>query len=286
MSVGEQFKNLDSGMDEIYTTFGEDRDVLVKMNQHLAEIFDEENRGNNSKIEKTEGYQKTLSKYREEIKGNIYANIQDRMQDINKAFDSSFKELVSSYNNTKDVDKYSVIYTDGDYKNDTLGVTDYDYTARGLLYMKEYEGIDFGGKAGYSFGFADTKFKFDKDDGNNSKEEVYSLRAGVHGKKQIDDDISLLSKITLGYNRHRTDRRINLDTSYKAKGRFNTYTVEFDNKLNKSLYRDFSKDINLYGLVNFEYGRISNFKERGILPLKVRHNHYFSSKAGVGLYAG
>ena len=77
------------------------------------------------------------------------------MQDINQAFDNSFYELESSYNLTKDSSKYSVIYTDGNYKDSTLGIDDYDYKVMGLLYMKEKEGTEYGSKYGYTVGLLD-----------------------------------------------------------------------------------------------------------------------------------
>ncbi len=87
------------------------------------------------------------------IQRRYLCNYSGRMQDINQAFTNSFYELESSYNLTKDSSKYSVIYTDGKYKDSTLGIDEYDYKIMGLLYMKEKEGTEYGTKYGYTLGF-------------------------------------------------------------------------------------------------------------------------------------
>ncbi len=89
------------------------------------------------------------------------------MQDINRAFDNSFYELESSYNLTKDSSKYSVIYTDGNYKDGTLGIDDYDYKVNGTsIYERKRRNRD-GSKYGIYIRIAGSKFDFD--DGGQKK---------------------------------------------------------------------------------------------------------------------
>ncbi|PWM25072.1 MAG: autotransporter-associated N-terminal domain-containing protein, partial [Limosilactobacillus fermentum] len=189
--IGEQFDALHKGLDNILKNSGgngRDADILKGLNEYLEGL-------------PADQFERETSLKLAETRGDIYATIQGRMQDINQAFDNSFYELESSYNLTKDSSKYSVIYTDGKYRDSTLGIDEYDYKVMGLLYMKEKEGTEYGSKYGYTIGFAGSKFDFD--DGG-SKEDVYSLRVGAHRVKNLSEEhkVSWLSRIELGYNRH------------------------------------------------------------------------------------
>ena len=134
--IGEQFAALYKGLDNILEDSngeGRDAEILKGLNKYLNDFSGEE-------------FERETSRTLAETRGDIYATIQGRMQDINRAFDNSFYELESSYNLTKDSSKYSVIYTDGNYKDSTLGIDEYDYKVMGLLYMKEKEGTEYGSK--------------------------------------------------------------------------------------------------------------------------------------------
>ena len=130
LTLGEQFDALYKGLDNLIDdTNGQGRDaqILKELNKYLGNFHGDE-------------FEREASKKLAETRGDIYATIQGRMQDINQAFANSFYELESSYNLTKDSSKYSVIYTDGNYKDSTLGIDDYDYKVMGLLYMKAKRG--------------------------------------------------------------------------------------------------------------------------------------------------
>ncbi|RGY57786.1 autotransporter-associated N-terminal domain-containing protein, partial [Fusobacterium ulcerans] len=220
--IGEQFDALYKGLDNILKNSGgsgRDAEILKGLNEYLEGL-------------PADQFERETSLKLAETRGDIYATIQGRMQDINRAFDNSFYELESSYNMTKDSSKYSVIYTDGNYKDSTLGIDDYDYKVMGLLYMKEKEGTEYGSKYGYTIGFAGSKFDFD--DGG-SKEDVYSLRVGAHRVKNLSEEhkVSWLSRIELGYNRHIAKRKLNLQETFENKGEYNTYSVALDNRLTK-----------------------------------------------------
>ena len=278
ITIGKQFDAMDKGLDNILKNSGgkgRDANILKGLNEYFEGLPSDQ-------------FERETSLKLAETRGDIYATIQGRMQDINRAFDNSFYELESSYNLTKDSSKYSIIYTDGNYKDSTLGIDDYDYKVMGLLYMKEKEGTEYGNKYGYTLGFAGSKFDFD--DGG-SKEDVYSLRAGVHRVKNLSDEykVSWLSRIELGYNRHIAKRKLNLHKTYENKGEYNTYSVAFDNRLTKVIYTDLSRQLDVYADLDLEYGKVDNFKEsagsKGGLEVQIKDNDYLSAQLGAGVKA-
>ncbi|WP_462433271.1 autotransporter-associated N-terminal domain-containing protein [Fusobacterium sp. THCT1E1] len=278
ITVGEQFDALDKGLDNILKNsggVGKDADILKGLNKYLEGLPSDQ-------------FEREASTKLAETRGDIYATIQGRMQDINRAFDNSFYELESSYNLTKDSSKYSVIYTDGNYKDSTLGIDDYDYKVMGLLYMKEKEGTEYGSKYGYTLGFTGSKFDFD--DGG-SKEDVYSLRVGTHRVKNLSEEhkVSWLSRIELGYNRHIAKRKLNLQETYENKGEYNTYSVALNNRLTKVIYTDLSRQLDVYADLDLEYGKVDDFKEsagsKGGLEVQIKDNDYLSAQVGAGVKA-
>ena len=278
LTIGDQFNALDKGLDNILKNSGgngKDAEILKGLNKYLEGLS-------------SDRFEREASQKLAEFRGDIYATIQGRMQDINRAFDNSFYELESSYNLTKDSSKYSVIYTDGNYKDSTLGIDDYDYKVMGVLYMKEKEGTEYGSKYGYTLGFTGSKFDFN--DGG-SKEDVYSLRAGAHRVKNLSEEykVSWLSRIELGYNRHIAKRKLNLQETYENKGGYNTYSVALDNRLTKVIYTDLSRQLDVYADLDLEYGKIDDFKEsagsKGGLEVQIKDNDYLSAQAGAGVKA-
>ncbi|WP_339099796.1 autotransporter-associated N-terminal domain-containing protein [Fusobacterium ulcerans] len=277
LTIGEQFDALDKGLDNILANsggIGKDAEILKGLNAYLEGLSADQFEGETSR---------KLA----ETRGDIYSTIQGRMQDINRAFDNSFYELESSYNLTKDSSKYSVIYTDGDYKDPTLGIEDYDYKIMGLLYMKEKEGTEYGSKYGYTLGFTGSKFEFE----NDSKEDVYSLRAGVHRVKNLSEEhkVSWLSRIELGYNRHIAERKLNLHETFENKGEYNTYSVALDNRITKVIYTDLSRELDIYADLDLEYGKVDGFTEsagsNGGLEVQIKDNDYLSAQLGAGVKA-
>ncbi|MCB8564692.1 autotransporter-associated N-terminal domain-containing protein [Fusobacterium ulcerans] len=278
LTIGDQFDALDKGLDNILKNSGgngKDAEILKGLNEYLEGL-------------PADQFERETSLKLAETRGDIYATIQGRMQDINRAFDNSFYELESSYNLTKDSSKYSVIYTDGNYKDSTLGIDDYDYKVMGVLYMKEKEGTKYGSKYGYTLGFTGSKFDFD--DGG-SKEDVYSLRVGAHRVKNLSEEhkVSWLSRIELGYNRHIAKRKLNLQETFENKGEYNTYSVALDNRLTKVIYTDLSRQLDVYADLDLEYGKVDDFKEsagsKGGLEVQIKDNDYLSAQAGAGVKA-
>lgn len=268
--IDKEYKNQVTFYDELDEILREggsnESEILKKINEHLDGF------GNN-----TEFYNE-YRKITREMKGNVYSHVQSRMQDINRAFDNSFDEMESSYNLSKDTDKFSVIYTDGDFRSSKSDMIDYDYNIAGLLYMKEYEGTEFGNKHGYTLGFTGSKFKF-KDRGS-SEEKVYSLRVGTHNVKDFNNGLNLLTRVEAGYNYHDTERKV--AGFYENDAQFNSYHISLENRFRQSLYKDLENDFGVYLGLDLEYGKFEDIKESGELALKVKHNDYFNNIIGAG----
>lgn len=214
------------------------------------------------------------------MQGDIYGNVQSRMQDIGRAFDNSFNEMVLSYNPTHENDKFSLIYGNGDYKNSNSDMVDYEYSITGLQYMKQYQTSEGKNRYGWQAGFTVADFDFDD---SGSEEKVYSLRGGVHNVHTFENEAVLLSKAELGYNRHDVDRRVDFGAnSYEDNAEFNSYDISIDNKLRKSVYKGEKTELGLYTGLNLEYGRFDDIKEKGAVGVKVKGNDYLSSKLFIG----
>ncbi|WP_291255191.1 OmpA family protein [Fusobacterium sp.] len=222
-------------------------------------------------------YARTMS----EVRGSIYSNVQSRMFDINRSFDNSFDEMEQSYNLSKDTDKYSVIYTGGDYKSGKVEIPDYKYNIMGLQYMKEFEDVNYDNKYGYTFGFTGSKFKF-RDNGR-SKENIYSLKGGVHNVKSFNKDLDLLTKLDVGLNYHDMTRKLAFGpVSYKNDSDYYSYYVGLDNKFRKTIFKNYQNEFGAYAGAELEYGRFTNIKENGTLALKVKSNDYYIAKGMAG----
>jgi len=284
--AGSQFDNLYNGIDSLLGQdqdgLGNDSTLLKGLNRYLDDIYN--NYGQSS-------FESETSRTLAEMRGDVYATTQQRMNNIQGAFDNAFNELVESHNFTRDTGKYSVIYQQGDYKDGTLGIDDYDYKVTGLLYMKDYEGRKYGNKWGYSLGFAVSRFDFDDAPtfGDDSKEDVYSLRAGIHNVHTFDEDDTwnLRTRLEVGYNRHKTERTLELDRTYKNEGKFDSYNVTLDNRLSKTVFRNLRTELKLYGDLNLEYGNIAGFTEKSkgdsALELKLAQRDYYSMEGALGV---
>ncbi|MDR3258067.1 MAG: hypothetical protein LBT51_00445, partial [Fusobacteriaceae bacterium] len=286
--TGTQFDRLYDGIDSLLALdqagIGNDSQLLKSLNAYLDNIY---------RTEGTEAFDIEADRTLSEMRGDIYATIQNRMQNVQHVFDNSFEELLDSYNFTRDTGKFSVLYQQGSFRDDTIGIDDYDFRIQGLYYMKENEGMNYGNKWGYSFGFAVTRFDFDDAPNyfDKSKEDMYSVRVGAHRVTSFgeDDRLRLISRVELGYNRHESERTLELDKVYKNNGHYDSYMVTFDNKLEKTVFRNLSTDIKLYGAVNLEYGYIKKFSETAKgdsgLELDVKGEDYYSIVGEVGVKA-
>ena len=266
---GNEFDSLGDGLDSVLGENSNQKDIeaLKNLNSYLDSLSDVT-------------FEKESERAIKEIRGDIYSNIQDRINDIENAFNLSFDEMNSSYNKTKDTDKYSVIYSGGHFKDGDIN-SNYDYDVKGLMYMRDIDGKVYGEKHGYSLGFAVSHFDFED---SSSKEKVYSLRSGLHNVKPfMNNKVSLLTTFDVTYNRHKSEREMLLDKNYKNVGRINSYTVDFENKLSRVIYRDLESEFSIYTALDLEYEKINAFNESGTLTLRVHDNDFFSTKGKVGL---
>lgn len=268
VTVGDYFDRRDNALDDILAKGGADAEVLKELNYYLNSIKD------------LNYFQEESDRAFGELGGNIYANVQSRMQDINRSFDNSFEEMINSRNLSPVTDKYSMIYTNGEYENSNSALIGYDYNIVGINYMREFEDSSIKRKYGLDFGFAVSKFKFDD---SGSKEDVYSLRTGAHHVKWFENGVSLTSKAEVGYNRHDTERRVNLGfAAYDADAEFNSYHAALDNKARLALINSDENKVGIYTGLNLEYGRFDKIKEHDVADLKVKSGDYMSSKVFVG----
>ncbi|MDR1834864.1 MAG: hypothetical protein LBQ96_03590 [Fusobacteriaceae bacterium] len=283
ITIGKRFDTLYVQWDEILAKdpYSPDSLALKSLNYYLAGLYD------------TQTYTAESARMLSETRGDIYATIQKRMENMQDAFDASFEELIDSRNYTRNTDKYSVMYRQGNFRDKTVGIDDYDYDIAGLYYMKDYDGRKFGDKYGWSAAFAVGNFRFDDAPALhvNSKERIYSARLGLHLVKGYleNDKWQWTSRLEAGYNRHEATRRLELETLRTNRASYDTWSVSFDNKLERTILRTVSTKIGVYGALNLEYGNVSQFKERlgkeGALRLEIKGNDYFSIRPEIGATA-
>ena len=281
LSVGSQFDELEKGLDnlrDIANGNKNDSDILVNLDKYLNGLRGDE-------------FAEETGKAIAETRGDIYGTIQGRMQDVNRAFDNSFDELLNSYNPSRQSDKFSVLYTEGDFKDPTVGISDYDYDVKGLLYMHEKEGLKYGTKYGYTLGFTGSTFKFDDDTAGSSgsEEDIYSLRVGAHREQKLGTSkFTWLTRGELAYNYHDTERNMQIGPEkYDNEAGYSSYGASFKNELSYKAYSTLSTDLKVYGGANLEYGAMEGFTEKtgskGGLELEVKGNDYFIGELEAGL---
>lgn len=218
-----------------------------------------------------------------ELRGNVYANIQTRMLDINDVFTTSYENLKYNRLYARETLKIGAIMTGGETKSKRAGVEDYDSKSLGAIVLKEYDHMKYGRVSNWSIGFTQTKFDFDP----GSKETVYSLNAGVGFEDYIKDSKNLkyYTRGEVSVNHHETERKIHLSSgTYENTGKFWSGTVEWKNKLRYDIPLD-SERINLgvFGTFNLGYGKFEDFKESGDgIELDVQSRDMYIVRPGVG----
>lgn len=269
---GERYKNLASGLEDIRSKIGKD------LSSPIFKSLDN--------ISSHRDFARAVAN----IRGDIYSNIQERMKTVENSFDKTYNELLSSYNKTRNADKFSVIYTGGEHKDGTLGVSGYKYKSTGVLYLNDREAFTYGGKYGWSAGIVGSNFEFNGDTNKGSKERVVSGKLGLHYQTPLnkDDDNARLKWLTRGevtVNNHRTKRysQVGADT-YQNKVSF--YSTELSWK--NTIYYDYDINTNWtvkpYTGIDISYSHIFNIKEKNEgLPLEVKGKDYFVITPNVGV---
>ena len=224
------------------------------------------------------------------IRGDVYSNIQERMKTVESAFDRSYDELLSSYNKTRNVNKFSVIYTGGEHKDNTLGVSGYKHKTVGILYLNDREGFTYGGKYGWSAGIVGSNFEFKGDTNKGSKERVISGKLGLHyqtplNKKDDNAGLKWLTRGELTVNTHRTKRnsQVGRDT-YQNKASFYSTELSWKNTLSYDYDINTNWTVKPYAGIDMSYGHIFKIKEKNEgLPLEVKGKDYFVITPNVGV---
>ncbi len=117
------------------------------------------------------------------LAGNVYANLNQREEDMARVLENSLHMLQNSENNTKENIKINVIAVKGKTEEDTDGVVPYKYTATGAIALREVERT-YRHTFGYSLGYLHTGFEFE--DHNDSEEWVDTIQLGLHNKYTLN----------------------------------------------------------------------------------------------------
>ena len=273
-----------------YTSFAKDTDTYNFMNG-LEQRYGVESIGSRERSvfdklnELGKGEGNIFAQAIDEMKGNQYANIEQRVYSTLQILDKEFTNLGKDWKTlTKNSNKLKTFGSRGEYKTNTAGIVDYTNNAYGLVYIKENEDIKLGKSVGWYAGFVYNKFKF-KDIGR-SKEDMLQGKVGLYKSVPFDDNDSLnwtvSGDISLGYNKMNRKFLV-VDEIFNAKSKYYTYGVGIKNEIGKEfrLSEDFS--LRPYGALKLEYGRISKIKEKsGEINLDVKEKNYVSVKPEVG----
>ena len=219
------------------------------------------------------------------LAGNVYANINQREEDMAGMFEESLHTLQNSDNNTKENVKISIIGVKGKTEEDTDGVVPYKYSATGVLALREVERT-YKHTFGYSLGYLHTGFEFE--DHNKSEEWVDTIQLGLHNKYSVQG-WSLRNDLTGRVSFHNIDRNIDWPDQSKGversemNGTYETYSITSDNILGKefSIGKKFS--VTPYGAFKAMYVTRPTFSESGLEALQIEGNDAWSAKPRAGL---
>ena len=226
-----------------------------------------------------------LSQAFDEMLGQQYANVQQRVQATGVILDKEFNYLRNEWRTaSKDSNKIKVFGTNGDYKTDTAGIKDYKYNAYGVAYVHENEDVKLGRTVGWYTGIVHNTFKF-KDIGN-SKEQMLQAKVGLLKSVPFDDNNSLnwtiSGDIFVGHSRMNRKFLV-VDEIFSAKANYHIYGIGIKNEIGKNfrISEDFS--LRPYAALKLEYGKTSKIKEKnGEVRLEIKENDYFSVKPEIG----
>ena len=221
----------------------------------------------------------------DEMKGNQYANTQQRVQATGDILDKEFNYLKNEWSNlSKDSNKIKTFGAKGEYKTNTAGIKDYKNNAYGVAYVHEDETVKLGESVGWYTGIVHNTFKF-KDLGN-SKEEQLQAKLGIFKSVPFDENNSLnwtiSGDIFAGYNKMNR-RFLVVDEVFNAKSKYHTYGLGLKNQLSSEFRLSESFTFKPYVAIGLEYGRVSKVREKsGEIKLEVKSNDYLSVRPEIG----
>ncbi len=225
----------------------------------------------------------------DEMMGHQYANVQQRVQATGIILDKEFNYLRDEWRTaSKDSNKIKTFGTNGEYKTDTAGVTDYKNNAYGVAYVHENEDIKLGRGIGWYTGIVHNTFKF-KDIGR-SKEQMLQVKVGLLKSVPFDDNNSLNWTISgdIFVGRNRMHRKfLVVDEIFNAKSKYYTYGIGVRNEIGKEFRLSEGFTLRPYAALKLEYGRLSKIREKsGEIKLEVKQNQYFSVRPEIGAELG
>ena len=214
------------------------------------------------------------------LSGNVYANINQREEDVAEIFENSLYLLQDSKNNTKENVKVNIITGQGKTKEDAAGVTGYDYSTVGVLALREVERT-YRHTFGYSLGYLHTGFEMDDD--NSSEEWTDTIQLGAHNKYSVND-WTVRNDLTGRASLHNIDRNIDWTNGRsEMNGKYETYSITSDNTLGKEALSGKNGSITPYAGVKAMYVTRPSFEEEGLESLQVEGNDAWSVKPRVGI---
>ena len=216
-----------------------------------------------------------------QLSGSMYANINQREQNITEVLNNTLEILQNSENNTKENVKINIIAGKGSTKEDTSGVESYDYETTGVLALREVERT-YRHKFGYSLGYTRTDFQM-KD--TNNEDQADTIQLGLHNKYSVNGwniKNDLLGRVSF----HDVDRSINWSsgTTSDLNSNYNVYGVSSLNELGKDL--EINRNVKVTPYVGLELGYMAHpsFEEKGgAESLKVDSNDAYSVKPNLGI---
>ena len=226
-----------------------------------------------------------LSQAFDEMLGQQYANVQQRVQATGDILDKEFNYLRDEWRTaSKDSNKIKTFGTRGEYKTETAGIKDYKYHAYGVAYVHENEDIKLGRGTGWYTGIVHNTFKF-KDIGR-SKEEMLQAKVGLLKSVPFDYNNSLnwtiSGDIFVGHNRMNRKFLV-VDEVFHAKSKYYTYGIGVKNEIGKEFRLSEGFSVRPYAALKLEYGRTSKIREKnGEVRLEVKQNDYFSVRPELG----
>ena len=217
------------------------------------------------------------------LSGNIYANINQRVQDIDRVFQNSLDLLLNTGKSEDKTVKLDIITGKGSREENKSGVVGYDYTTAGVLALKEKD-MSENRRAGYFIGYLHTSFEFN--DGNNSEEWVDSVEIGGYNKYTPDNNWIIRNDLLGRVNIHNTDRNIKWANKEMSEfnGTYETYNIENNNIIGWEMRINDSLSVTPYGALKLMYVVSSGQTEKGGLEaLGVEKNDAFSIKPKIAV---
>ncbi len=211
--------------------------------------------------------------------GNIYANIKQRISDIDSVFENSLNLMANAGYSTGNRVKIDIITGMGKRTENTDGVTGYDYYSTGILALKENE-VNSNRTTAYFLGYLHTSFEFD--DSDNNEEWVDSLELGGYNKYISEKGWIFRNDLFGRINFHNTERSIKWSViggkDSDLRGTYKTYNIGNNNIIGKEFRINDNFKITPYGALKLMYVLRQDFSENGQEALEVDGNDAFSIK--------